>query len=138
MGRLPLGEAGPKGLKGQGMKSRRPEAAFFFSALSPAPPVFPGESLPAYRFSHLYRVHFINQPHRCLVPNPVLVPFLLIFDLYLLDIPSGALRHLPALRGGPLLPLESIVLSTFRQLVPHVSQNVLEQASPSGKLARRA
>ena len=30
----------------------------------------------------------------CLVPNPVLVPFLLIFDLCLLDIP-------PPLRGAP-------------------------------------
>ena len=35
MGRLPLGEAGPKGLKGQGMESRRPTAVNFFNALSP-------------------------------------------------------------------------------------------------------
>ncbi len=29
--RLPLGEAGPKGLKGQEMKSRRPQAAIPFT-----------------------------------------------------------------------------------------------------------
>jgi len=75
--RLPLGEAGPKGLKGQGMESRRPEAANFFSALSPLRGALPeGE-------------------------------------------PAG-------------LPVVSLIPRAFRQLVPHVPQNVLEQASPRG------
>ena len=72
-----LGEAGPKGLIGQRMESRRPTAANFFSALSPLRGALPeGE-------------------------------------------PAG-------------LPVVSLIPRAFRQLVPHVPQNVHEQASPQG------
>ena len=60
MGRLPLGEAGPKGLKGQGMNSRRPEAVNFFSALSPLSRCSRRESLLAYRFPHFSRAYFVD------------------------------------------------------------------------------
>ena len=72
----------------------------------------PRESLLAYRFSHLSRVHFINQPHMYLVPNPALVPFLFIFDMYLLDIPPPHSRSPP----GISLPLSS--LSTCKIVQP--------------------
>ena len=55
--------------------------------------------------------------------NPCACTFLLIFDLYLLDIPPPHSRSPPHF-GGSFLPIESIVPSSFGQLVPHVPQNV--------------
>ena len=48
----------------------------------------------------------------CLVPNPVLVPFLLIFDMYRLDIPPP-LRGAPRTSGGSLLPIVNVKIRMY-------------------------
>ena len=72
-------KASPRGswlrsrLKGQGMKS--PAAFGRHCPLTDFVGVLPRESLPAYRYSHLHRVPFINHPYMYRLPNPALVSF---------------------------------------------------------------
>ena len=52
--------------------------------------------------------------------EPCACSFFFISDLQLLDIPSVALRHLPALRGGPHFQIVSTGINNFWQLALYV------------------
>ena len=122
---------------GDGWDDLAARGRLFFSALSPAPPVFPRESLPAYRFPHFSRAYFVDQPHMCYLPNPALVPSSSLPTCTCLTSPHR-IRGAPRTSGGSLLPLESFVPSTFSSISPTCASKRTRAGFPPGKLARRA